>query len=101
MNTKAQLRKAYRKRLNSLNKKFFKDPNSGLNIFVEYLKFKRDSLILQSKEDTCLASLITAIAEFEAYKTSEENTQKEFHWSNFCNFVKLNMEEWRIQNDTV
>lgn len=101
MNTKTQLRKAYTRRLNSLNKNFFKDQNSGLNIFVEHLKFKRDILILQSKEDACLTSLITAIAEFEAYQTSKENKQKEFHWSNFCNFVKLNMEEWQIPNDSV
>lgn len=101
MNTKTQLRKAYTRRLNSLNKNFFKDTNSGLNIFVEHLKFKRDNLILQANNDAMLASLITAIAEFEAYKTSEENKQKEFHWNNFCDFVKLHREEWQQLNDTI
>lgn len=101
MNTKTQLRKAYTRRLNSLNKNFFKDTNSGLNIFVEHLKFKRDSLILQANNDATLASLITAIAEFEAFQTSEEKKQKEFHWNNFCNFVKLNQEEWQVLNDSI
>jgi hypothetical protein len=101
MNVKTQLRKAYTRRLSSLNKNFFKDPNSGLNIFVEHLKFKRDNLILQANNDAALASLVTAIAEFEAYKISEESKQKEFHWNNFCDFVKLNREEWQQLNDTV
>lgn len=101
MNTKAQLRKAYTRRLNSLNKNFFKDPDSGLNIFVEHLKFKRDNLLLQANNDSTLASLTTAIAEFEAYKTSEEIKQKDFHWNNFCDFVKLNREEWQTLNDSV
>lgn len=101
MNLKTRLRKAYAKRLNTLNKNFFKDPDSGLNIFVEHLKFKRDCLILQPNNKTKLTSLAAAIAEFEAYQTSEENKQKEFHWNNFCNFVKLNMEEWQIPNDSI
>lgn len=101
MNVKTQLRKAYTKRLNSLNKNFFKDPNSGLNIFVEHLKFKRDNLILQSNNDAALASLITAVAEFEAYMVSNESKQKDFHWNNFWDFVKLNREEWQVLDDTV
>ena len=101
MNTKTQLRKAYTGRLNSLNKNFFKDPNSGLAIFVEHLKFKRDNLILQTSNESALATLATAIAEFEAYQTSEDVTQKGFHWNNFCDFVKLNMEEWQTLNDSV
>jgi hypothetical protein len=101
VNTKAQLRKAYTKRINSLNKNFFKDPNSGLNIFVEHLKYKRDNLILDTNNDNTLATIVTAIAEFEAYQISEDAKQKEFHWNNFCDFVKLNMEEWQTLNDTV
>jgi hypothetical protein len=101
MNLKTQLRKAYAKRINSLNKSFFKDPNSGLKLFVEQLKFKRDILITQSNTCPQLASLTTAIAEFEAFQTSEEKKQKEFHWNNFCDFVKLNQEEWQVLNDSI
>jgi len=102
MNIKTRLRKAYIRRLGSLNKNFFKDPNSGIKIFVEHLKFKRDSLIIQSNNNnTQLASLMMAIAEFEAFQTSEENKQKEFHWNNFCDFVKLNQEEWQVLNDSI
>lgn len=100
MNTKTQLKKAYAKRLDSLNKKFFKDQNSGLKIFIEHLKFKRDILILQPQNGATLASLRTAIAEFEAFQASDEAKQKEFHWNNFCDFVKLNREEWQTL-DTV
>jgi hypothetical protein len=101
MNTKTQLQKAYIKRLSSLNKNFFKDPSSGLNIFVEHLKFKRDNLILQMNNEKALAALVTAIAEFEAYQTNEDAKQKSFHWNNFCDFIKLNMEEWQALNDSV
>lgn len=101
MNLKTQLRKAYAKRIDSLDKSFFKDPNSGLKMFVEHLRFKRDILIIQSNTSTQLASLITAIAEFEAFQTSEEKKQKDFHWNNFCDFVKLNQEEWQVLNDSI
>ena len=30
-----------------------------------------------------------------------EKEQKEFHWNNFCEFIKLNLEEWLVLNDTV
>lgn len=101
MNPNAQLRKAYKRRFNSLNKNFFKNTDSGLITFVEHLKFKRDNLVLQADNEKAIASLIAAIAEFEAYQTSEDPSKKEFHWSNFCDFIKLNMEEWQVANDTV
>jgi len=101
MNIKTRLRKAYTKRLNAINKNFFEDTNYGLTVFVEHLKFKRDSLILQQKNGAQLASLTTAIAEFEAFQICEENKQKEFHWNNFCDFVRLNREEWQALNDSV
>ena len=47
------------------------------------------------------SALIIATSEFEAYKNSAEKDQKEFHWNNFCEFVKLNMEEWLVINDTI
>ena len=101
MNIETRLRKSYIKRLNVLNKNFFEDQNAGLNIFIEHLKFKRDILILQAKREPMLPALITAIAEFEAFQASKENNQKEFHWNNFCNFLKLNMKEWQVFNDSV
>lgn len=101
MNTKTQLRKAYTRRLNSLNKNFFKDQNSGLNIFVEYLRFKRDNLILDNTNKNALTTLVVAIKEFEAYQTTEDTKQKSFHWNNFCTFVRLNMEDWQTLDDSV
>ena len=35
-------------------------------------------------------TLNAAIEEFEAFRKN----QKDFHWNNFCEFVKLNMKEW-------
>lgn len=101
MNTKTQLRKAYTKRLNSLNKSFFKDSNSGLKIFVEHLKFKRDNLILESTNENALAIVATAVAEFETYQATEDTKQKEFHWNNFWDLARASMEEQQIPNDTV
>jgi len=101
MTTKTQLRKAYKKRLNSLNKNFFKDSDLGLKIFVEHLKFKRDILALDKTNKNTLTTLATAIAEFEAYQTTEDTEQKSFHWNNFCTFVRLNLEDWQTLDDSV
>jgi hypothetical protein len=83
-----QLKRAYKKRLKSLNKKFFNNKNIGLELFLEHLKYTRDFLILQNSE--CAPVLITAIAEFEMYQASTDEKQKAFHWRNFCEFIKLN-----------
>lgn len=92
------LNKAYYKSLKNLNKNFFNNKNAGLFLFIEYLKYIRDSLILESTENNCgqekLATLITAIAEFEAYTNCRDITNKTFHWANFCELVKQNLEEW-------
>ena len=101
MSMQMQLKRAYAKRLNLLNKNFFKEQNSGLNIFVEYLRFKRDSLALTCSNKSGLAALATAIAEFEAFQTCQEARQKEFHWNSFCNFVKLNTEDWQTLDDSI
>ena len=107
-----KLDKAYIKRVNILNKNFTKEPDTGLLIFVEQLRYIRDTLIVKATmtdanaelvdglEDKASA-LIIATAEFEAYKTSKEKEQKEFHWNNFCEFIKLNLEEWLVINDTI
>lgn len=100
-----QLNKAYKKSFKQLNKSFFKDNKAGLTIFVEYLRYLRDYYVVTASEplnnNTKLTTLMTAIAEFDATKITAENSQKEFHWNNFCEFVKLNMEEWLAKNDPI
>jgi hypothetical protein len=92
-----QLNKAYTKRFKQLNKNILITDNSGLLIFVEHLKYLRDTYIITQKSVETIASLNTAIEEFDAYVKN----QKEFHWNNFCEFVKLNMKEWLAANDSV
>lgn len=94
MNNK--LNKAYIKRFKQLNKNIL-TANYGLTVFVEHLKYLRDNYIITQKSTEAIASLNAAIEEFDAYK----QTQKEFHWQNFCAFIKLNMEEWLANNDSV
>jgi hypothetical protein len=76
-----------------------------------------EPLVLESGEENLkIASIATAISEYERYKTcinkyyfengsrkiegtSEEvqnkyNVEKKFHWNNFWNLVNLNMEDW-------
>lgn len=108
-----QLDRAYFKRARSLNKNFIKDNTTGLHLFVEQLKYLRDSLIIKSLDkaeedpfeettpDSKITSLVVAISEFEMYQNSEEKDKKVFHWNNFCEFIKLNMQEWLAPNDTI
>ena len=99
-----QLTKAYKKRLRYLNKKFFNSKDIGLRLFVEHLKYQRDCRILQSSLETMSADLtvlITALAEFDEYQLSTDPKQKDFHWRNFCEFIKLNWEEWLALNDSI
>lgn len=100
-----QLNKAYEKRLKALNKEFFKDNKTGLFLYIEYLKYLRDSFILDSYKDDRdklkVAALNAAIAEFYAYDESEAEEVKCFHWNNFCELMRLNMEEWLASNDSV
>lgn len=100
-----QLYKAYEKRLKTLNKDFFKDNKTGLLLYIEYLKYLRDSFILDSYKDDRdklkVAALNAAIAEFYAYDESEVEEVKCFHWNNFCELMRLNMEEWLASNDSV
>jgi hypothetical protein len=79
-----------------------------------------EPLILDSgEENRNIAALATAVSEYEQYQncenkyygfdgtkvvykvngTSEEvqqlyNTEKAFHWNNFWNLIRLNMEDW-------
>ena len=101
-----QLNKAYKKSFNTLNKAILQSKSAGLGIFVEHLRYLRDSMILSVngdiekvyKTNTKLATIITAVAEYEASIDAE---QKIFHWNNFCELVKQNMEEWLEPNDSV
>ena len=97
MNEINQLNKAYAKRFKQLNKTILTADSSGLYIFVEYLKYLRDTYIITQKSTEVIATLNAAIEEFEAFRKNK----KEFHWNNFCEFVKLNMKEWLVANDSV
>lgn len=108
MNKKSKLKKAYTCSLKTLIKTESNNAELGLGLFAWHLKFLRDNLILNNVYDietepvkTCLATLNTALAEFSAYLNAPDKTQKTFHWNNFCDFVKFNMEEWLELNDSV
>jgi hypothetical protein len=92
-----QLNKAYIKRFKQLNKNILYASDSGLILFVEHLKYLRDTNIVGQNSAEAIVSLNTAIEEFEAYRKS----QKDFHWDNFCELVKLNVKEWLIANDSI
>ena len=121
-----QLYKAYDKSLKTYHADNFKSLTNCMDYFVTYLKFMRDYYILtepfvtdSGEENLKIASLATAISEYENYQmcehkyygfdgtniiykvegTSEEVQQKytrekTFHWDNFWNLVRLNMEDW-------
>jgi hypothetical protein len=97
MNKIKQLGKAYTKRFKQLNKTMLNTNTSGLNVFVEHLRYLRDMYILAQKSPEAIATLNAAIEEFETFKTN----QKELHWNSFCEFVKLNMKEWLAVNDSI
>ena len=92
-----QLNRAYIKRFKQLNKNILAAEDSGLLIFVEHLRYLRDIYILTLQSTDTIATLNAAIVEFEAYR----NTKKDFHWNNFCEFLKQNMKEWFAVNDSV
>lgn len=97
MNNIKQLNKAYTKRFMQLNKTILTDSNAGITVFVEHLKYLRDTSIVNQKSAEVVATLVAAIEEFEAFTS----TGQEFHWNNFCEFVKLNMKEWLVVHDSV
>ena len=108
MNRDDQLTKAYKKSFKNIIKAESDSSTLGLLFFTEHLKYLRDHLLLKNIHDiehepikTNLATLNTALAEFEAYFKATESDQKKFHWTNFCDFVKLNMEEWLELNDSI
>ena len=100
-----QLNKCYKKSFKNMQKHFFDDKSIGVYLFVEYLRYLRDLIILKNYEDQDYklkaATIAAAIAEFESWHDSREADKKAFHWNNFCEFVKQNMEEWLKTNDSV
>lgn len=101
-----QLNKAYAKRFKQLNKNMLITNNSGLMTlvvdaglvtFVEHLRYLRDIYIITQRSTDSIATLNAAIEEFEAHAENK----KEFHWNNFCEFVRLNMREWLATNDSI
>ena len=98
-----QLNKAYEKRLKTLNKDFFNNTKAGLYLYVEYLKYLRDSFILESYDQNKLkiVAINAAVAEFCAWDESSVEEVSRFHWNNFCELMRLNMEEWLASNDSI
>ena len=97
MNNLSRLNNAYTKRFKQLNKNILASEYSGLLVFVEHLRYLRDAYILAQGSVDTIATLNAAIEEFEAFK----RTNKDFHWNNFCEFIKLNMKEWLAVNDSI
>lgn len=97
MNEVKLLNKAYTKRFKQLNKNILASEDAGLLVFIDHLRYLRDAYIITKKPVDTVATINAAIEEFEAYK----KTKKDFHWSNFCEFLKLNMKEWLAVDDSV
>jgi hypothetical protein len=120
-----KLYKAYDKKLKKEHEINFKNLNNNMDYFITYLKFMRDYYILTEplileggEENLKIASLSTAVSEYELYQTCENNyygfdgtkiiykvegtseevqqkynLEKSFHWNNFWSLIKLNMED--------
>ena len=97
MNEVKQLNKAYTKRFKRLNREILAAKDSGLIVFVEHLRYLRDAYILTLQSTEIITTLNAAIEELDAYI----KTKKDFHWNNFCEFLKQNMKEWLTVNDSV
>ena len=113
--TSKKLKRAYNKAFKT-NLTAMYTTYGGVDCFVTYLSFLRDSLIIafgdKTKDDQeldfSIMELITAIAEYQAYQRGlENNTSKEatdeqhLHWSSFWFLVNKNMERWLKLYDTI
>ena len=99
-----QLNRVYRKSLKILSNQLFVDKNTIILLSIEQLKYIRDLLAITAldKNEVALATLSAAIAEFEAYNNKDsKDVYKKFHWENFCELYKQNMEEWLSLNDSI
>lgn len=134
MNNSKQKRlyKVYNKQLKKLHKDNFKKITNNLEYFITYLQFLRDYYILTEdlevggSDNLKIATLATAIIEYEAYKdcikkyylvtntevkqiakgTKEEilakyNEEKASHWKYFWKIVMLHIEDWVNVDATV
>lgn len=99
---RAKLYNIYNKKLKQNANYLFENNKAGLMSFAEYLRFLRDCIILSTKADTATAATITmAVAELDAYLGCTDSSKSLFHWNNFCELIRLNMEEWLKINDSV
>lgn len=118
-----KLCKSYKQRLSQLNKELSTNMQDPTTYFVTYLKLMRDYYLLTSEnpkeQNLELASLITAIAEYERSQTcitnyyiiengvltrrpefTEEEALKCYqaekiqHWEAFWRLVTLSIESW-------
>jgi hypothetical protein len=121
-----KLYKSYKKRLRVLNRLSFKGLATPVDYFITYLKMIRDCRLLNASDvgaildqDLELASIITAISEYEnsqhciekyynigstgisRISNEDEETvsksyraEKLFHWESFWNLVKIGVEDW-------
>ena len=102
-----QLNKAYKNRLNSIQKSLFENRHVGLTLFGEYLRYLRDSIIISEYNNGLenskikMATITAAVAEFDAYLQTQDDKQKTFHWSTFCELLNQNMEDWLKIDDSV
>ena len=102
-----QLNKTYNNRFNFLQKSIFINKETGLLLFVEYLKYLRDLVVLNEYNKATeyskvkMASVVAAIAEFDAYRQAQDHQQKTFHWNSFCELLKQNMEDWLNIDDSI
>lgn len=102
-----QLNCAYKKSFINIQKAYTVDKSFGLVFFAEYLRYLRDFIILHKYNDNLdeskltIASIIAAIAEFDAYSSCDDKKQRDFHWNSFCELVKQNMEDWLSIDDSV
>lgn len=104
-----QLERAYTKKFKKLGKDFFSNKKTGLIFFVEYLRYLRDFIVISlganlNKQDMLqlkIATLNAAIAEYDEYEICQDEAKRSFHWNNYCELVKLNMEGWLDLIDSI
>lgn len=107
-----QIKKTYDSTMKILQKDFFIDNRSGLNLFVEYLRALRDQILIktgntepESLESFYALSITTAVAEYESYEnyliSNGSEQLKSFHWNNFWELVKQHLEGWISFNDSI
>lgn len=124
---KKNYKRLYKAYLYNLKKIKYKNIKIPAEYFVDYLRFLRDffimtePIVIDDRENLKMSSIASAIAEFEAYKqcaelesttlqlatsdqtalTEKYTTDKNFHWACFWELVKLNIESWCNNYDSI